>query len=296
MQFCYCNGISTGRYAILVGVLIGSHNRHLTSYSWKQFLDVCTEPTANLRQDFHVDGRSHYDIWKALYSDKEDSPIECVLDWFLDYRIPVLFGVVDRTHFARRTAAGEIPREVGDEWTALGLQLSLTIEKIFRDTPIEERSTLFVFDEGLRKKIRRFEHLVSDAPTWANAFYSKSDSYPGLAHVVPAPLFSRPKDAPLIQVPYLLANVIRRYIEMQEDETMGTSVTEVQRVHRWFDQLADRCLAYPYPTEDRAGATGLFRALAPQAVRRNDAPAKAADRDMPRTMMDSDVRGHSGAA
>jgi hypothetical protein len=301
MQFCYTNatGLDRGRYVVMVGLLIGSGQRHLASYSWKQFLNVCSDPAVDLLQNFHADRRDGYQIWKSLYSDDVDSPIEAVLDWVLDGGYPVVFGVVDRQQFIHRRSRGELPREIDSEWSVLGLQLALSVEKYYRDSPVDDRSTLFMFDRSLQDAVHRFERLTTEPPGWTDSYYGKNTPYPGLEHVVGAPVFAGPDHSALVQIPYLIGILIRRYIEMQANDTLGTSVTEVKNVHRWFGQITDRCLEYPYSKAANQDAAGLFRALAPPALRQDGARATAPNLPPEQVVVSVDTdldHGQSGAA
>lgn len=269
MNFLFCSGTATRRYVVLLGLMVGSNERHIISRNWKQFLNECDDSTAKRLRECHSRQRSEHDIWKAHYHDGDDSPIQRVFEWFLETGLTVTFSAVDRDEYQWRKRRWEVPRGIGSEWESTVLQLGLAMQQADQPGPEAGRVTQFLIDDRIRPSITGFERLIGDTPSWALDRCEDKGSATGLSHVVAAPLFAPVEHSELLRLPYFLATILRRYAEMQANETLGTSIEEVEKVDDWFNAIADHCVAYPYQCEVHRGAEGLFRALAPFSMRRS---------------------------
>ncbi len=270
MKFCYVDESGSESYLIMVGIIVDATRMHKTKADWRDLLgvlsDILERPIAELHARHFYRGLRR---WKTARGELRSKIISAILRWLVERKHHITFSGIDKYLFNHNRENDPRLDAFHSDWCFLGLHLILTIQKHYQRCRGVKGNTVFVFDEKIREKTH-FAELVRNSPDYTDEYYAKGPKQPKLDQVIDAPYYADSRDVHLVQIADLLAFLVRRYVEIKEEDHSSSYPDEETKLTQWLKATMEMTLPVStrFPAIGRNACSDLFYQYAPESLRR----------------------------
>ena len=270
VKFCYCDESGTGGspIAVMVGVVIDSSRMRPTKIQWQGLLDTLSNLLDRQIDELHAcDFYAGNTPFRGLTGDQRSNVITAVHDWLTERKHNVVYSAVNISQFNASRTKGALPSELGTVWQFLGFHLVLSMQKYGQAFKHGKGRTVYFFDRVVTEQ-DKFINLVTNPPTWSEAYYNKRKKDDPLDQVLEVPAFVDSKQTVLIQVADLFAFGIRRYAELCEGFGKPKYKEELDKLTMWCKLFAQQSIGrqHIYPRQSVNAVQQIFLDHAPDSL------------------------------
>ncbi|MEI6092778.1 MAG: DUF3800 domain-containing protein [bacterium] len=272
MKFCYIDESGTGSepYAIMVSTIVDATRMHVAKKEWKELLKNLSGVIKRTIDEFHMrDFYSGNGKWRNIDGPTRSEIISLIINWFKnDRKHSVSFSGINKELYRSLKASDTKLKETKSIWCMLALHQILVVQKYFNNEKKNKGNTAFIFDEEVREETNLIK-LVNSPPAWTDTYYKRGKKQEQLDQVIDVPYFSDSRGACLLQMSDLIAYILRRHVEIQEDKSPLKYSDEKQKIETWVNTIVEMSLpkSTRYMSKGRDECSDFFYKYAPASLR-----------------------------
>lgn len=205
--------------------------------------------------------------WRQFSIDAWVSIVDSLCSFTSDKSYSIVLAAIDRQKH-RRSSMNGVPDCLQDAWLAAGLHIALQIQHKHKKTPRNKGNTFLIIDDN-KKKADNFADLLWNPPTWSDDYYGgfvKKGTR--LDQIINTPFTIKSQHEGLVQLADVYAAILRRYVELQEDDATESREGEREQVNLWAKQLAGSFIpkSHRWPARPKVQSAAWYNSVAPLAL------------------------------
>ena len=270
MKVCYVDDSgnpSQDRIFVMVGIVADTTRLHKTDVEFNKFLkdvrSVFPENLKELKGSRILYGKG---AWRQVDAAKRKQIFTDLSVWLDSRKHDIIVSAIDVEKVKQSgNIHNTVPKEIASElWVAVGLNIALQIQARNQGEDKNKGNT-FLFIDDNAQKLPLLCELLWEPPAWIDGFYPRKKKEERLNQIIDTAFAVQSHHCSLVQVADLLAFVVRRHFELQNQIDKPEWKEEPDFIKECLRQIAPRIYrdSGSMKSTNASQSATWYRAIAP---------------------------------